>query len=328
MTGIFDDIVHRISDLHYIVSYSRGRTFWLYLLSGCVFAAWVYLREAEQVRKTVRGFFAWLFPARVYLHRSFAVDMGLTLLNHTISPVYWLTEALTILAFAQGMQAVISPYVGVGQWTASFPVQVALGLVLFAAKDFAAFFNHWLLHKSALLWEFHRVHHSAEHLNPFTLYRVHPVEVITESLLIVSITGTTMGLLGIWFDLSFLNTGYVFINIWMFQKLFNLLAANLRHSHVWVTFPGWLGWLIGSPALHQIHHSVDPVHYGKNLGFFFNIWDWAFGTLYLPKKKEELVFGVIDGVTHTNPIHAMFQPFKGVLDLLLGRQLEGARSGR
>jgi sterol desaturase/sphingolipid hydroxylase (fatty acid hydroxylase superfamily) len=48
-----------------------------------------------------------------------------------------------------------------------------------------------------------------------------------------------------------------------------------------------------SPAHHQIHHSRNPAHFNKNLGSCLAVWDWLFGTLYVPAAEpEKLAFGV------------------------------------
>jgi sterol desaturase/sphingolipid hydroxylase (fatty acid hydroxylase superfamily) len=74
---------------------------------------------------------------------------------------------------------------------------------------------------------------------------------------------------------------------------FLLTYGHLRHSHMWIAFGGAAGRILQSPAHHQLHHSVDPAHFGKNLGFALAIWDWVFGTLALPKKtREPIVFGL------------------------------------
>jgi sterol desaturase/sphingolipid hydroxylase (fatty acid hydroxylase superfamily) len=67
---------------------------------------------------------------------------------------------------------------------------------------------------------------------------------------------------------------------------------HLRHSQLWIPARGWLGRIVQSPAHHQIHHSTDPKHFDKNLGLCLSIWDWAFGTLYVPDRREELNFGL------------------------------------
>src|SRR5438094_778580 len=53
---------------------------------------------------------------------------------------------------------------------------IILMVALFLALEFAYWFDHYLSHKVPLLWEFHRVHHSAEVLTPFTNSRVHPID--------------------------------------------------------------------------------------------------------------------------------------------------------
>ena len=37
---------------------------------------------------------------------------------------------------------------------------------------------------------------------------------------------------------------------------------------------------------HRIHHSLDPKHFEKNFGAATPLWDWLFGTLYMPAKDE------------------------------------------
>lgn len=66
---------------------------------------------------------------------------------------------------------------------------------------------------------------------------------------------------------------------------FYVTFFHLRHSHVWMPVTRWLGRILHSPAHHQIHHSTDPQHANKNLGYVLSIWDWAFGTLYEPTKR-------------------------------------------
>ena len=54
---------------------------------------------------------------------------------------------------------------------------------------------------------------------------------------------------------------------------------HLRHSHIWLSWGDRIeGWLI-SPAQHQLHHSVEPRHFDRNLGSALAIWDRWFGTL-------------------------------------------------
>ena len=74
--------------------------------------------------------------------------------------------------------------------------------------------------------------------------------------------------------------------------IFYLFGYNLRHSHVWLSYGPFFSRIFISPAQHQIHHSSSPAHFDKNLGFMFAFWDGLFGTLYIPKKKENIIFGL------------------------------------
>lgn len=69
-------------------------------------------------------------------------------------------------------------------------------------------------------------------------------------------------------------------------------GAFLRHSPVWLHFGRRLNHVFYSPAHHQIHHSEDPRHWGKNLGGVLAIFDWMAGTLYVPGEREELSYGL------------------------------------
>ena len=75
----------------------------------------------------------------------------------------------------------------------------------------------------------------------------------------------------------------------MFGVMFNFAAANLRHSHIWISF-GRLEKIFISPAQHQIHHSVG--HSNANLGSIFSVWDGLLGTRTYSGQKRELEFGL------------------------------------
>jgi sterol desaturase/sphingolipid hydroxylase (fatty acid hydroxylase superfamily) len=73
---------------------------------------------------------------------------------------------------------------------------------------------------------------------------------------------------------------------------FAALGANLRHSHVWLSYGRALEHVAISPAQHQIHHSADRRHFDRNFGSALAIWDWLFGTLYVTRERERLTFGL------------------------------------
>ena len=72
----------------------------------------------------------------------------------------------------------------------------------------------------------------------------------------------------------------------------NLGFAHLRHSHVALPFPRWLSYILVSPHMHQALHSADAAQHDKNFATVFALWDWMFGTLYIPDPKERFRFGL------------------------------------
>jgi sterol desaturase/sphingolipid hydroxylase (fatty acid hydroxylase superfamily) len=177
---------------------------------------------------------------------------------------------------------------------AASPASLLLQTVLSAlAMDLGLFLAHKLLHEVPFLWHFHKVHHSAEVLTPVTAYRIHPVD----DLLSMGLSGALGGIVtGVFQFLQPGNPGaIVLLGLHAGVFLYYLAGFNLRHSHVWLGY-GWrLSHVLVSPAQHQIHHSKAERHFGKNLGFIFAFWDGLAGTLYVPREREDLEFGLASG---------------------------------
>jgi sterol desaturase/sphingolipid hydroxylase (fatty acid hydroxylase superfamily) len=173
---------------------------------------------------------------------------------------------------------------------------VAFTVAVFMAMDFGNFFAHWLQHKIPWLWEFHKIHHSAEVLTPLTALRVHPVgEILTTQVIALCIGVVNGGFLYV-YQGPVAQTTIAGVNALDFLY-YTIGAYHLAHSHVWLMFPRGLREIFLSPALHLIHHSIDMKHRDKNFAFTFTFWDRLFGTLYMPQdcEKETLVLGLGDG---------------------------------
>lgn len=277
---------------------SDQRIYWLYLLSAGIIAAGAYLYGRNRVEPAGwRGFMGFLLPRDVFLHRSAIVDykyfvinaLGLALI---ISPIL-----LGAPAVADLTRSVLAPLAG-AEGRGLIPGagdHLGYTLVMIIAMDGAVFFAHYLQHKVPALWEFHKVHHSAEVLTPITVYRMHPVDDILTGFVSALILGVIDGIFRTIYAAS--PTTVLLFNLNLFLFLFYLAGYNLRHSHVWVSYPQAVSHFLISPAQHQIHHSSDPKHFDKNLGFIFAIWDSFAGTLYVPKSRETLTFG-LDGDEH------------------------------
>ena len=170
-------------------------------------------------------------------------------------------------------------------------------LALFLLDDVSKYGLHRLMHRWSVLWAFHEVHHSAETLTPLTVYRTHPVEGILFALRSALVQGTVVAVFVFFFGSRADLVTILGANVFLF--FFNLAGANLRHSHIWISYgPTIEKWLI-SPAQHQIHHSVEERHFDRNFGAVLAIWDWMGGSLCLAKNNKPAAFGV--GPTQVDP---------------------------
>ena len=252
--------------------------------------AWSRVRRRKAVRLRAMG--RALFPRRLLLGRSSRADIGLFLFNTFPAAVLigWAIASASQIsrptAHLLGLMFGAGPQVSVPAGVA----RVIATIALFLAYELAYWLDHFLSHKVPVLWEFHKVHHTAEVLSPLTVFRVHPID----SLLFANITAVVTGLTGGVLENVFGGSAdpFALSGSNLILVAFAFLTIHLQHSHIWISFRGPLGRILMSPAHHQIHHSTDPRHFNRNLGSCLSIWDWAFGTLYVPgRKREVLTFG-------------------------------------
>lgn len=309
-----EEIVARLAfPIHHLIS-STSRLGYVYQLAalGFAIAVWIHLRFVR--KRTGRSLVQYLFPASVWLHRSAIVDYMYYVTNRLMWVFVYGWFLVSSEIFAEGGRRALSLVLGPG-WAGVTPhwgwaVVTTLALVL--AKDFMMWFAHTLFHAVPVLWEFHKVHHSAEVLNPFTAARMHPVDELVTATMVGIGTGTTFALLEFGLGPGAHELKLLQLNV--ITTLFQFAAFNLRHSQVWLAYPYWLQFILISPAQHQIHHSSAARHWDKNMGYIFAFWDWMFGTLYNPREYEKLVFGLdTDETVEFQSLGALYlRPFGNV----------------
>jgi sterol desaturase/sphingolipid hydroxylase (fatty acid hydroxylase superfamily) len=149
---------------------------------------------------------------------------------------------------------------------ASWPVQFIVYLVL---SDFLQWWVHRLLHAVPLLWQFHKVHHSVEHMDWAGNFRFHWMEaVVYRSLLYVPM---------LWLGG---DGGPLFA-----AALFGTAWGHFNHSNLRIEL-GPLAYLFNSPRMHLWHHDAsDEGGTAKNFGIVLSVWDWLFRTAYWPRDR-------------------------------------------
>ncbi len=298
-----------------------AQIFWLYLLAaiGIAYALYRKASTGSQGRKDDAGsnrrFMDFCLPKSVYLHRSAIVDYKFYAINVIVTA--FLMASLVGIGFftADSTERMLSALFGGSERREGIGLEmrIAFTLSVLVAFDFGIFLVHFGLHRVPALWEFHKVHHSAEVLTPLTVYRVHPVDDLLYGLSTGVLTGIVQGAFTFAADGTVQAVQVLTVNASLFA--FYLLGYNLRHSHLWLAYPKWLSRILISPAQHQIHHSSAPAHRDRNLGYLFAFWDGLANTLYVPDCRESLTYGLAGGEhVHYDGILALYVlPFRRVL---------------
>ncbi len=195
-------------------------------------------------------------------------------------------------------------------------------LLGFVVRDFVQWNIHRLLHRSAFLWEFHKVHHSVEEMGFAAHLRYHWMEnVVYRSLEYIPLAMIGIGL-----------------NDFFIIHIFTLTVGHYNHSNIsisghitaailgglialFVVYGGdysaltsfaiiavivaasslilgpVMKYLFNSPEMHIWHHSYElPKEHpnGINFGLTLAIWDYLFGTAHIPHSGRDIRLGFPD----------------------------------
>lgn len=303
---------------------SNQRIFWLYLISSAILALYVYrmsIKPDSGHKPSFRAFIRFLFPKYIWQSSSAWLDVRYFFFHQIFRLVIYGVFLAGVINLTFQYVSGGANLIQVSSLTNDIkPPGIMISVIymfgLVAVVDLAAYGLHYLQHKVPLLWEFHKVHHSLEVMHPLSNYREHPVD----NILYAVATGLAYGL---FIGLVHKQAGGLpdvpqILGIPLVVVAFNLLGYNLRHSHVWLRWPGRWSMLFASPAHHQIHHSYHPDQRDKNFAFIFPFWDVLFGTYHLPETNKDVHFGISsDYVTEFKSCLGIYViPFKNAYTLV------------
>jgi sterol desaturase/sphingolipid hydroxylase (fatty acid hydroxylase superfamily) len=306
-----------------------GSRYFVIYLATSVIAAWAvfeaHARKDPELRE--EGFLGFLFPRESWTHKGTRADIGLFVLNKFVfAAVIGLAALLgnTFFGWFNAFFGLLPQFRLLDGNGAAATLITTLVAVLF--WDFGLWFQHTVMHRVPVLWEFHKVHHSAEVMTPFTAARTHPVDDLLGYVFSGLFSALGMALCGWFFGPQAGYLGFFETNIVVLT--FYLLGFHLRHSHVWMPYTGLWGHIFVSPAHHQLHHSVAVEHWDRNMGFIFAFWDRMFGTLVVPEQEQTVRFGVNgfeEGDYDTVP-KLLIRPFRMALARLKGEAMPDYRA--
>ena len=296
------------------VANPQKRVFVGYLASALAIALlWLCFVEKTSPKTAVKN----IFDKRIWFSQSSFADFKIILINRVIMSAGAATvvSQLTISTLLYNLlheQTLIQP-LAFHAMSAGM-VAILFTVFFFIFDDFSRFFVHRLMHKIPFLWAFHQVHHSAETMTPFTIFRTHPVEgaifILRTSIVQGVVISVFIFLFGNKVDLVTVFGASVGVVI------FHSLGSNLRHSHIKIRYPKIVERIFISPGQHQIHHSTEKKHFDKNFGVAFAVWDLMFGSLAFSEKSSHK-FGLKTKFgSKQSMAHLYVEPFKLALNSL------------
>jgi len=132
------------------------------------------------------------------------------------------------------------------------------------AMDFVIWLQHVMVHAVPALWRLHRVHHADLDYDLTTGARFHPVEIILSMLIKFA---------------TIMVLGPPVVAVILFEVILNGMAM---FNHGNVRLPAGLDrtlrWLVVTPDMHRVHHSVEDDETNSNFGFNLSWWDRLLGT--------------------------------------------------
>ncbi|MBA3284659.1 MAG: sterol desaturase family protein [Nitrosopumilus sp.] len=156
--------------------------------------------------------------------------------------------------------------------------EAAKAIISFLLLDYSNYIWHILLHKLPVLWRFHLVHHTDLDLDITTAFRFHFGEMIAS----LFFRGAAVLLIGV-------SPVMVLIYEIAFEA-----ATQFHHSNTKLPFnlEKFLNFLIVTPRMHCIHHSMIKKETDSNYSVIFSFWDRIHKTVRLNIHQNEIVTGV------------------------------------
>jgi sterol desaturase/sphingolipid hydroxylase (fatty acid hydroxylase superfamily) len=151
-------------------------------------------------------------------------------------------------------------------------------LVAILLFDYTMYLWHVLTHRVRFLWRFHLVHHTDLDMDVSTALRFHFAELLLS-------TPFRAG------QIILIGPSPFSYSLW--HTLF-LLSVLFHHSNLRlpIQVESKLNYLLVTPRMHGIHHSIVRDETDSNWSSGLTIWDWVHGTLKLNVPQSQITIGV------------------------------------
>jgi sterol desaturase/sphingolipid hydroxylase (fatty acid hydroxylase superfamily) len=188
--------------------------------------------------------------------RRWSGNLGVVVLNTLLLRLLFPAAAVGMAAFTEAEGWGLMQSVGLPFWTKV--------LISFVLLDLVIYLQHVMVHAVPVLWRLHRVHHADPEYDLTTGARFHPIEIILSMLIKI----TTIAALG-----------PPVVAVILFEVVLNGMAM-FNHGNVRIPerIDRALRWLVVTPDMHRVHHSMESDETNSNFGFNLSLWDRVMGT--------------------------------------------------
>jgi len=231
-------------------------------------------------------------------------NLGLVVLNTVLLRLLFPLAAVGVAAFASE-----NGWGFLNHFQVPWLIAVPLAVI---TMDFVIWLQHVMVHAVPLLWRLHRVHHADLDYDLTTGARFHPLEIIL-SMLMKFATITVLG--------------PPVVAVVIFEVMLN---ATAMFNHGNIRLPAAvdraLRWVLVTPDMHRVHHSIEDDETNSNFGFSLTWWDRLFGT-YREQARAGQIGMTIGIYDFTDPQEVdrldgmLLLPFKGeISDYAINRR--------
>jgi sterol desaturase/sphingolipid hydroxylase (fatty acid hydroxylase superfamily) len=204
--------------------------------------------------------------------RRWPNNLGIVVLDTLLVRLAFPTAAVGVALLAESRGWGLFAALSWSPWAA-----FVAGVVLL---DLAIYLQHVLFHAVPVLWRLHRMHHTDLEFDVTTGARFHPIEILLSMAIKLGVVAAL---------------GVPAAAVLVFEVLLN---ATSMFNHCNVRIPRkldkFLRWIVVTPEMHRVHHSIAPRETNSNFGFNLPWWDRLFGT-YRPQPEaghEAMTIGI------------------------------------
>ena len=214
-----------------------------------------------------------LAPRRVLLvpkAKRWLANIGILVINTALTRIVAPAAAVGIAFYADQREIGLLHAVDL-----PVPVEIWLAAI---ALDLVIYLQHVMFHAVPLLWRLHRAHHADLDIDVTTGTRFHPVEMLMSMAIKAA---------------AILVIGAPAVAVLVFEIALNA-SSMFNHSNVRIPqrLDSVLRWLVVTPDMHRVHHSIRGEETNRNFGFNLPWWDRLFGTFTPSQEGTAVVYGL------------------------------------